>query len=308
MKRSSILFVTAFIPTLIFKVIARMGEPTLSQARIATLIGLSLAIIQIIISKKVLKESTYLERAFLGFLATGALWAFAAPEHIADFYVDYNTALLYFVLFLTTLLPQLLGFDPFTFTIAKRWSPEAVWKTPQFLAINLHITYMFSAIMFAAFLSNVLGQGKPICAIIVPFALILGIGIPFSRMYPAYYLKRHGVTRPVISTADFPDTVKELILNMPTRFNPDAAGSIKAQIQYSISGTGGGEFVLSMDNGECSSREGVIPDPDLFIKSPADVWMKISRGEINAPQAMMNGLYSVEGDMDLLMNMGKYFS
>jgi len=308
MKLSSLLFVTSFIPTITFKVIARMGEPTLSQARIATVIGLFLAIVQIIISKKVLKESTYLERAFLGFLAAGTLWAFAAPQPIAGLYVDYNTSLLYFVLFLTTLMPQLLGFDPFTFTMAKRWSPEAVWKTPQFLAINLHITYMFSAIMFAAFLSNVLGQGKPVYAIIVPRALIFGLGIPFSRMYPAYYLKRRGVTRPVISTADFPDTVKELILKMPARFNPEAAGSIKAQIQYSISGNGGGEFVLFIDNGSCSSHEGVIPDPDLLIESPADVWMKISRGEINAPQAMMKGLYKVQGDMDLLMNMRKYFS
>jgi len=308
MKPSSLLFVTAFIPTVAFKVIARMGEPTLSRARIATVIGLFLAIVQIIISKKVLKESTYLERAFFGFLAAGALWAFAAPEPIAGFYVTYNTALLYFVLFLTTLLPQLFGFDPFTFTMAKRWSPEAVWKTPQFLAINLHITYVFSAIMFMAFLSNVLGQGKPVYSIIVPLALILGVGIPFSRRYPAYYLKRQGIVRPKISTDNLPDTVKELILKMPAAFNADAAGPIKANIQYSISGTGGGEFVLSMDNGSCTSHEGTIPDPDLLIESPADVWMKISRGEINAPQAMMDGLFSVQGDMNLLMNMNKYFS
>lgn len=308
MQISSLLFITSFIPAIVFKAIARMGEPTIGQAKIATAAGLTLAVTQVIISHRVLKESTYLEWAFLGFLATGAVWVFATPQSIAQFYVNYNTALLYFVLFLTTLAPQLLGHDPFTFTIAKRWQPEAVWSTPQFLTINLHITYMFSIIMFTAFLSNVLGQGKPLYAIVIPFALILGIGIPFARLYPKYYMSRNNPVLHQVDLTHFPDTVKELILNMPKNFNSRAAGSLKAQVQYIISGDGGGTFVLAIDNGTCTSREGTASKPDVTVKSPADIWMKISRGELNPPRALMDGLYSVEGDTGLLMNIRAIFS
>lgn len=243
-----------------------------------------------------------------GFLSAGAIWVFAAPQHIAQLYVAHNTALLYFVLFPTTLLPQLFGFDPFTYTIAKQWQPEAVWSMPQFRIINLHITYMFCIIMFAAFLSNVLGQGMPFFEIVVPFILILGFGLPISRRYPKYYLGRYSLKHPIISGADFPDTVKELILNMPSRFNHETAGKTKAQIQFVISGHGGGNFFLTLDNGACSSHEGITGDPDLLIQSPGDVWMKISRGEIKAPQALLDGLYRVKGDTNLLVSLNQYFS
>lgn len=308
MKFSSLLFITSFIPTIVFKVIARMGEPTVSQARTATVVGLTLALAQIIVSRKVLKENTYLEWAFLGFLSAGALWVFAAPLEIAQIYVVHNTTLLYFILFLTTLLPQLMGYDPFTYTIAKQWQPEAVWGTPQFKTINLHITRVFSVIMFLAFVSNAAGHGQVLYSIVIPIVLILGVGIPFSRKYPKYYLNRQAETMKPASTIHFPDTVKELILKMPHSFDQAAAGSLKALIQYIISGEGGGSFVLSIDNGTCTSTEGTVPDPDLVVRSPADVWMKISKGEINPPKALMDGLYKAEGNMELLVNLKRYFS
>ena len=35
--------------------------------------------------------------------------------------------------------------------------------------------------------------------------------------------------------------------------------------------------------------------------------MKMSRGEINKPKAFMDGLYKVEGDMNLLIKMAELF-
>ena len=47
--------------------------------------------------------------------------------------------------------------------------------------------------------------------------------------------------------------------------------------------------------------------PDLTITAPADIWLKMARGEINRAQALMDGRYKVEGDMDLLIKMGEIF-
>jgi len=146
LKPSTILFITSFIPIPVFKIIARLGDATLNQARVAVVSGLILAGIQVMLSRHYLKHSNYLERAFLGFLAAGTVWAFMAPEHIASIFVHHSTALLYFVLFLTTLVPQLFGYDSFTFSIAKQMAPEVVWNTPQFRTINLHLTYFWSGI------------------------------------------------------------------------------------------------------------------------------------------------------------------
>jgi putative sterol carrier protein len=309
MKLSTILFITSFLPVVTFKTIARVGEANWNQAKIATAVGLVLAIAQIVTSKKVNKQATYLEWAFLGFLACGFGWVYLTPEDIASLFVRNSTTILYLVLFLTTLVPQLFGFDPFTYSIAKQWAPEAVWKTSLFRTINMHITYVFSIIMLLACLSSFFGQGKPLFSIVVPMVLILGVGIPFSRLYPNFYMNRQNRIQPEsFDLADFPKTARELIMKMPVKFNGDAAGALHADIQFRLSGDGGGEMFISIADKQCIAREGNAKSPALTIIAPADIWLKMARGEINRPKAFMDGLFKIEGDMELLMKMSELFS
>jgi len=306
LKLNTLLFITSFIPVITFKVAARVGEASLAQAKAATAIGLVLAGIQFILSKRFLNHTTYLERAFLGFLGAGAAWVYLLPSHLSFLFVQQSTTLLYLVLFLTTFVPQLLGYDPFTYAIAKQWVPETVWKTPQFKTINLHITYAWSCLFFFSALSNWLGQGKPVFSIILPLLLLLGVGLPFSRRYPDYYLKQRFPVQPVDPSL-FPDTARELISRMPLSFDPLQAKDLQAEIQFDLSGPGGGKMGLSISNGQCQFREGEVPSPALTIRASGDVWLKIARGEIERPRALMDGLFKVEGDMGLLMRMGEIF-
>ena len=305
-KIKTILFITSFIPVIVFKVSARIGEATLGQAKAATVVGLILAGVQFMLSKRLTKHTTYLEKAFLGFLGFGTAWIYLTPAHISSLFVDHSIALLYFVLFLTTLIPQLFGYDPFTYAIAKQMAPERVWNTPQFRTINLHLTYFWSVIFFVNFLSSWLGHGKPLFSILIPLIIILGIGLPVVRLYPNYYLKRQFSSQP-IDPSLLPDTGKELISQMPVGFHPEVAGNLKAEIQFDLTGKGGGKMVLSIADGQCTAREGEVLSPTLTIISPADIWLKITRREIDPARALMDGLYEVKGDMNLLMKMGDLF-
>jgi len=67
MKAHALMMITSFIPVVVFKVIARVGNVTIGQARVAAGLGLILALAQFVAAKKFLKRTTYLERAFLGF-------------------------------------------------------------------------------------------------------------------------------------------------------------------------------------------------------------------------------------------------
>jgi len=306
MKLNKVLFITSFIPVIVFKVVARVGDATLTQAKVAMVIGLILAGIQFILSRQLIKHTTYLEKAFLGFLGVGTAWIYLTPTDVSSLFVDHSTALLYFVLFLTTLIPQLFGYDPFTYAIAKQMAPERVWNTPQFRIINLHLTYFWSVIFFVNFLSSWLGHGKPLFSILIPLIIILGIGLPVVRIYPKYYLKRQFTSQP-IDPSLFPGTAKELILRMPMGFRTEAAGDLKVEIQFDLSGEGGGKVALSISGGKCTVREGEALFPALTIISPADLWLKITRREIDPARALMDGLYEVKGDMNLLMKMGDLF-
>lgn len=306
MKIKTVLFITSFVPVIVFKVVARVGEATLAQAKVATVSGLILAGAQFILSKKVIKHTSYLEKAFLAFLGFGTAWVYVAPVGVSSLFVDHSTTLLYFLLFMTTLIPQLFGYDPFTYAIAKQMTPERVWNTPLFRTINLHLTYFWSMIFFANFLSSGLGHGKPLYSILIPLILILGIGLPVVKLYPKYYLKKQFISQP-IDRSLIPNTARELILRMPMGFRPEVAGELNAEIQFDLTGEGGVKGVLSVSEGRCSFREGDSSSPSLRIHAPADVWMKIARQEINRAQALMDGLYDVKGDMNLLMKMGEIF-
>jgi len=305
-KLKTILFITSFAPVIVFKVIARVGDATLAQAKVATAVGLVLAGIQFILSARFIKHTTYLEKTFLGFLGFGTVWVYLTPVHVSSLFVDHSTTLLYFALFLATFIPQLFGYDPFTYAIAKQMTPETVWNTPHFRTINLHLTYFWSVIFFANFLSSWLGHGKPLFSILIPLIIILGIGLPLVKIYPKYYLRRQ-FTPQSVDASLIPGTAEELILRMPMGFRPEAAGDLKAEIQFDLSGEGGVKGVLSISEGKCSFREGTSSSPTLTICAPADVWLKIARQEINRAQALMDGLYEVGGDMNLLMKMGDLF-
>jgi putative sterol carrier protein len=157
-----------------------------------------------------------------------------------------------------------------------------------------------------AFLSSWIGHGKPLFSIVIPFALIIGIGLPFSRKYPIYYVKKNHPSQPIYLSG-FPQTARELIARMPSSFNADAASDLIADIQFRIFGEEEFNMVISIANGKCIAREGEADSPALTIIAPADLWMKMARSEINKAKALMDGLYKVEGDINLLIKMGQIF-
>ena len=305
-KLEKVLFITSFIPVASFKSIARLGEATWGQAKAAVVIGFLLAVIQYVTARKILKYNTYLEKAFLGFLLAGTVWVYLLPENWAHVFVDHSVALLYFTLFLMSLLPQLFGYDPFTYAVARQWYPESVWGTPDFHLINYRITYVWAGVFCACFLSSFVGKGRPLYSILIPFALCIGIGVVFSKKYPDLYLKRKYRVSPEAAAA-VPATAEKVIEGMPNAFDPEAAGDLRAEIQFDISGAGGGKWVVSISGGHCAARKGEALSPSVTIESPGEVWVKIARGEIDRPKALMQGLYKVKGDMKVLARMPQLF-
>jgi len=305
-KMEKVLFVTSFIPVAAFKIIARVGDATWGQAKAAVVIGFFLAVIQYVSARRILKYNTYLEKAFLGFLLAGTFWVYLLPGDLPHVFVDHSVALLYLTLFFMSSVPQLLGFDPFTYAVARQWYPEAVWGTPDFRLINFRITYVWAGVFGACFLSSFLGKGKPLYAIIIPFVLCIGIGIVFSRKYPDFYLRRKYRVSPEAAAA-VPGSAKEIIEGMPAAFDSVAAGDLRTEIQFDISGDGGGKWVVSIAEGRCQVRSGDAASPALTIESPGEIWVKIARGEIDRPKALIEGLYKIKGDMNILAGMPRIF-
>jgi len=105
-----------------------------------------------------------------------------------------------------------------------------------------------------------------------------------------------------------PKTVQQAIEGMTLSIDPNEAKDLNATIQFNVSGEGGGDYYLSIADGKCTFTEGSTPPPTLTIETPADVWLKIARKELNGAIALMTGKYKGKGKMGLLMKMDKIFS
>ncbi|MBC8497129.1 MAG: FAD-dependent oxidoreductase [Chloroflexi bacterium] len=88
--------------------------------------------------------------------------------------------------------------------------------------------------------------------------------------------------KPDLSSLSCYDT----IAGMPTVFNAEVAGDLVADIQFVVSGS---------------------DSPSLTIKTPPEVWLAVSRGEMDGQAAFMQQKYTVEGDFTLLMKLNDLF-
>jgi putative sterol carrier protein len=109
-----------------------------------------------------------------------------------------------------------------------------------------------------------------------------------------------------------PNTVQEAVEGMALRLNPDVAGDLQATIQFNVSPSTsletGGDYYLSIADGKCEFSTGTTCDPTLTISTPADVWLKIARKELNGAFALMTGKYKARGKIGLLLKMDSLFS
>ena len=94
---------------------------------------------------------------------------------------------------------------------------------------------------------------------------------------------------------------------MAATFNSQAAGDLKATIQFEVTGKQTGDWFLSIEKGKCTYHEGKANAPNLTIKTPSEVWLAIANKEIDGQQAFMEGKYTATGDMSLLMQMKTLF-
>ena len=262
-------------------------------------------------------------------LATVAVWTW--PGGAGQIFAQYPVAVLYAVLFLVAVGPPLAGREVFTLYFARQTTPEAVWDTDVFKTINYHLTALWAMLFLCGMISAMIPEvfdlrGALFEAIfegLLPTAVMLGIGVPANKHYPIYYQRKLGLIPAGIETdhsasknssdaqlktgAHLAKSCKELLQIMPLGFNSDAAGELEAIYQFEVSGDE--EFVanLKIAKGVCSFHDGPAINPGVIIKTPADVWLAISRGERDGQQAFMNGEYKTEGDIGLLLRLKTLF-
>ncbi len=101
-------------------------------------------------------------------------------------------------------------------------------------------------------------------------------------------------------------TVEDIFGTMESRVNPDGVKGITANYGYVITGTGGGEWTVSLKDGVVKVLTG-LHTPNVTTTISAKDWVAITLGTLDGMSAFSSGRLKVEGDMGLLMKATKFF-
>ena len=93
---------------------------------------------------------------------------------------------------------------------------------------------------------------------------------------------------------------------MATLYNKASWSGRDVVVEFSYTDVGETYQIVLKEDGHAVLTENLLPSTTR-IETPLAVWEKISRGELSGPQAMMERLYKVTGDFDIMMNWDKYF-
>ena len=103
-------------------------------------------------------------------------------------------------------------------------------------------------------------------------------------------------------------TVRELLQMMPGALKAEAAAGLTATYQFEVSGQENFVAHLRVEDSRATYHEGPAEHPDVVIKTPADVWLAVARGELDGGQAYLAGQFQVVGDLNPLMQLDSLFS
>jgi putative sterol carrier protein len=244
-------------------------------------------------------EHKHFDFAIWIMFAVGTIAAYAGIRPIVDLYRLSSPAILFSTLGLAAVIPPLLGRESFTCYFARRRLPGWQLKTPEFLAVNRVMTAYWAVVFFAAAALCAHAPLDPRFTFVLPNVLVLGLGITAQWLLPALYFRPY--------PPGLPRRGEPLIMGMPLAFNGAAARDANARIQFHVTGRDPAAYWLEIAAGRCTSFEGITEAPDLTIRTPEDVWVRIAHREVDAQQALAEGLYQVDGDAVLFAKMGEWF-
>ena len=190
-----------FVAISAFFIVGKIFTFQANLMKAVTLI-LSVSGIASVVYRRRSSPASPIDKGMVAFLVLAALSFWVWPNGAGRLMAAYPAAALYALLFLVAVVPPLIGREVFTMYFARKTTPPAVWETAVFKTINYHLTGLWAVLFFCSFVSGLLagmkvfsGPGYGIAFdILLPGAFMLGIGLPVTRFYPAYYQRKLGLT------------------------------------------------------------------------------------------------------------------
>lgn len=103
------------------------------------------------------------------------------------------------------------------------------------------------------------------------------------------------------------DQVREIFEKMPGAFLPEKAGNMQGVIQLELTGEGGGNWIIRVNDGQIAIEEGQVAAADLTLGMAASDYVAITRGELSPVNAFVAKKINVQGNMTMAIKFPEMF-
>lgn len=101
-------------------------------------------------------------------------------------------------------------------------------------------------------------------------------------------------------------TSKDIIKSLPERVKKEKLGSLTGNIHFDISGTGGGQYTLTLATNDCTIQEGLSGEALCVVGADNDTYVGVETGKLNPQEAFMTGKLQLSNPM-VMMQVGGMF-
>jgi putative sterol carrier protein len=90
---------------------------------------------------------------------------------------------------------------------------------------------------------------------------------------------------------------------LPKRFNASKAEGVGVVVQVSISGTDGGDWIVTIRDQKLDIKEGVHPKPNLALKMAERDYLDLVNHKISAEKAFFTGKVQFKGNISMALKL-----
>jgi putative sterol carrier protein len=93
----------------------------------------------------------------------------------------------------------------------------------------------------------------------------------------------------------------EVMHMLPDRFRSKYAGKMTTSVQFLLEGEDGGQWYMTIANGECKVGQGVHPDPEATVTMDSSDFVGINTGTVSAVDTFWSGRIQIDGSIDVVL-------
>jgi len=102
-------------------------------------------------------------------------------------------------------------------------------------------------------------------------------------------------------------TIEKLMGLMPKAFLPEKAVGVNTVIQYNLTGTEAGDWIVTIKDGVCTTERGKAENPNLTLMAESQDYIDVITGKVNPMGAFAEGKVKLKGDLGVAMKLMNFF-